>query len=88
MVKFLEKGLPGVETEWSKWRLFFCDERIVPVDSADSTFGAYRNALIGKIPLTEDQFITVDSDLSGKFSSTFWSNVCICFKVIYILLID
>lgn len=66
MVKFLEKGLPGVTTEWSKWRFFFCDERIVPADSVDSTFGAYRNALIGKIPITEDQFVNVDPDMSAE----------------------
>jgi 6-phosphogluconolactonase len=67
MVKFLEKGLPGIQTEWSKWRLFFCDERIVPTDSEDSTFGAYKNALVGKTPITEDQFIIVDPDMSGKY---------------------
>jgi 6-phosphogluconolactonase len=66
LIKFLEKGLPEINTDWSKWRFFFCDERIVPEESTDSTFGAYKTALIGKIPITEDQFISVNTDLTGK----------------------
>jgi len=66
MIKFLEKGLPSIKTDWSKWRFFFCDERIVPEESSDSTYGAYKAALIGKIPITEDQFISVNTDLTGS----------------------
>ncbi|XP_046397387.1 6-phosphogluconolactonase isoform X2 [Ischnura elegans] len=66
LVKFLSEGLPNIDTDWSKWRLFFCDERVVPTDSADSTYGEYKNKLIGTVPLTEDQFIKIDPDLSAE----------------------
>ncbi|XP_015114388.1 6-phosphogluconolactonase [Diachasma alloeum] len=65
LVKFLSDGLPAITTDWSKWRFFFCDERVVPFDHEDSTFGVYKASLIGKIPITEDQFITIDSDFSA-----------------------
>jgi len=79
MIKFLEKGLPNITTEWSKWRFFFCDERIVPEQSTDSTYGAYKTALMDKIPITEDQFISVNTDLTGKLPFK---------KYIYISLFD
>uniref|UniRef100_A0A0C9RQ55 6-phosphogluconolactonase n=1 Tax=Fopius arisanus TaxID=64838 RepID=A0A0C9RQ55_9HYME len=65
LVKFLSDGLPAITTDWSKWRFFFCDERVVPFDHDDSTFGVYKTNLIDKIPITEDQFITIDSDFSA-----------------------
>lgn len=58
--------MPEITTDWSKWRFFFCDERIVPFDNEESTYGQYKASLIGKIPITEDQFITIDTEHSGK----------------------
>ena len=66
LVNFLAVGLPNITTDWTKWRLFFCDERVVPSESPDSTFGAYRKSLIGKVPLSENQFIQVDSHLTAE----------------------
>ena len=45
MAKFLCSGLPSINTEWARWKLFFCDERLVPEDSPDSTWGLYKNGL-------------------------------------------
>jgi len=66
LVKFLSEGLPTITTDWSKWRFFFCDERIVPFDNEESTYGVYKASLIGKLPITESQFITVDPELSAE----------------------
>lgn len=66
LVNFLALGLPKITTDWSKWRLFFCDERVVPSESPDSTFGAYRKSLIGKVPLSESQFIQIDPHLAAE----------------------
>ncbi|CAB0037041.1 unnamed protein product [Trichogramma brassicae] len=66
LVKFLSEGLPLVKTDWSKWRFFFCDERIVSFENTESTFGLYRASLIGKIPITEDQFIKIDPQLTAE----------------------
>ncbi|XP_015586040.1 6-phosphogluconolactonase [Cephus cinctus] len=66
LVGFLAEGLPGISTDWSKWKFFFCDERVVPYDNNESTFGAYKANLIEKIPITEDQFIKIDPYLSAE----------------------
>ncbi|XP_066590268.1 6-phosphogluconolactonase [Prorops nasuta] len=65
MVKLLTSALPNVTTDWSKWRFFFCDERIVPFDNTESTYGLFKNSLIGTLPITEDQFIKINTDLSA-----------------------
>ncbi|XP_014209727.1 6-phosphogluconolactonase [Copidosoma floridanum] len=66
MVKFLAEGLPMIKMDWSKWRFFFCDERVVTFDNQDSTFGLYRSQLIEKIPISESQFIKINPDLSAE----------------------
>lgn len=66
LVKFLEKGLPNIKTDWSKWKLFFCDERVVPIESADSTYGMYKTTLLPKVPLTEDQFVKIDPHMTAE----------------------
>lgn len=63
VIKFLATGLPGIQTDWSKWRMFYCDERIVPFNDPESTFGGYKEKLIGKVPLQESQFINIDPNL-------------------------
>lgn len=65
LVKFLTTGLPNIKTDFSKWKIFFCDERVVPVDNPDSTFGVYKKDLIGKVPLTEEQFVRIKDGVSG-----------------------
>jgi len=66
LAKFLCKGLPKISTEWSKWRIMFCDERMVGPDSPDSTWGLYRSQLVPVTELREDQFLLVDTALSPE----------------------
>lgn len=66
LVKFLSEGLPSIKTDWSKWKFFFCDERIVSFQDNESTYGQYKANLMEKVPITEDQFVRIDPDLSGK----------------------
>lgn len=80
MVKYLSEGLPRVNTDWSKWVLAFCDERVVPEDSEDSTFGVYSRQLIPKSLLEKSQFITLKQGLSGKFLSVFHSSMTVNFN--------
>ncbi|XP_026491965.2 6-phosphogluconolactonase [Vanessa tameamea] len=83
LVKYLCEGLPGINTDWSKWVLAFCDERVVPEDSEDSTFGTYNRQLIPKTELTKDQFIVIKQgvtaeeaakDYTEKLTASFKSN--------------
>jgi len=66
LATFLAKGLPSISTEWSKWKLFFCDERVVPLDSSDSNYAAYKSSLIGAVPLTDEQFIKINPGLPAE----------------------
>ncbi|KOC63226.1 6-phosphogluconolactonase [Habropoda laboriosa] len=66
LVQLLAQTLPNITTDWSRWYFFFCDERIVPFDSSDSTYGDYKTKLIGKVPVTEEQFIKINPDLSAE----------------------
>lgn len=68
-MSFLSTGLLTIKTDFSKWQIFFCDERVVPFDDDDSTFGVYKKALIGKLNLTEDQFVKIKQGVSGKQSN-------------------
>lgn len=66
VVKFLCEGLPGIKTDFSKWKIAFCDERVVPVDSPDSTFGVYKKELLQKVPIKEEQFLCIKQGVSGN----------------------
>ncbi|KAI5780283.1 hypothetical protein DFH27DRAFT_583791 [Peziza echinospora] len=38
-------------TQWSKWDIFFADERAVPLDHPDSNYGLLKTVLLDHIPL-------------------------------------
>ncbi|KAJ8926154.1 hypothetical protein NQ314_021497 [Rhamnusium bicolor] len=58
LATFLTIGLPKIKTDFSKWRIFFCDERLVPADDPESTFGLYKSKLVDSkaVNLKEEQF--------------------------------
>ncbi|VVC95757.1 unnamed protein product [Leptidea sinapis] len=65
VIKYLCESLPKISTNWSKWVLAFCDERVVPEDSEDSTFGVYCRQLLPKVPLERSQFISIKQGVSA-----------------------
>ncbi|XP_060519370.1 6-phosphogluconolactonase [Cylas formicarius] len=76
LVSFLAAGLPKIKTDFTKWRIFFCDERVVPEDDPDSTFGAYKNQLVDNknINLREDQFVTIKQGVSADDAAKAYSD--------------
>ncbi|RWS22530.1 6-phosphogluconolactonase-like protein [Leptotrombidium deliense] len=66
LVDVLCRVLPKIKTEWKKWHFFFCDERMVPFDDQESTFGAYKKKLIPNLSLSVDQFVTIDVNAKGN----------------------
>ncbi|KAG5891926.1 hypothetical protein JTB14_030071 [Gonioctena quinquepunctata] len=68
LADFLLKGLPKIKTDLTKWRIFFCDERVVPVNDADSTFGLYKQTLIdsGVVDLEEEQFVQIKQGVTAE----------------------
>lgn len=65
--------------DWKKWLFFFCDERCVSSESPDSTFGTFRRLLQPadeNLPLSLNQFITVDPALkSSKIAEDYLSKM-------------
>lgn len=66
VANFLAKGLPKITTDWSKWRIFFCDERLVDFENDDSTYRVYKEGLMTVVPLTDDQVVKINPELSGR----------------------
>lgn len=64
LIKYLAAGAANAKTDWSKWQLFFCDERYVDENDDDSTFGQYKKLLIPKTTLNESQFVIINRSLS------------------------
>ncbi|KAL4219031.1 hypothetical protein ACF0H5_021614 [Mactra antiquata] len=54
VVKYLCNGLPSLKTDWSKWRIFFCDERFVSYDNPDCTYTPYKEGLADKVEMLID----------------------------------
>ena len=52
------------ETDWSKWHVFFADERCVPLDHADSNYGAAKQLLFDQLPIPAAQIITIAPDVT------------------------
>ena len=47
MVNILAKALlENKSIDWSKWVIFFSDERLVPLDDEDSNYGAFNKTLL------------------------------------------
>lgn len=64
LIKYLASQADKCKTDWTKWKLFFCDERFVDENDEDSTFGQYKKLFVPKTTLSESQFVTVDLSLS------------------------
>ncbi|BFZ20101.1 hypothetical protein BsWGS_23140 [Bradybaena similaris] len=62
--KFLCDGLPQVATDWSKWRVFFCDERHVPFSDPECTYSFYKTHLLSKVALSMDHIFPLNPALT------------------------
>lgn len=64
LIKYLATGAGTCKTDWSKWHLFFCDERFVNENDDDSTFGQYKQLFLPKTELNESQFAAINLSLN------------------------
>jgi len=62
--KMLCASLPALTTDWSKWKVFFCDERHVPFDDPECTFSFYKSNLMSKVPLPEENVFPLDPSVT------------------------
>ncbi|XP_054615758.1 6-phosphogluconolactonase [Dunckerocampus dactyliophorus] len=64
LVTMLSKELLAVAgLDCSKWVVGFCDERVVPFDNPDSTYGLYKNLLFSKVNIPEDGILSIEASL-------------------------
>lgn len=64
LIKYLASGAENATTDWSKWELYFCDERFVDETNDDSTFGQYKKLFIPQTKLNESQFVVINRSVS------------------------
>ena len=58
------KALANVEgIEWDKWKVFFADERIVPLDHPESNYAACAKAFLDGVPIKREQIHTINVEL-------------------------
>uniref|UniRef100_A0ACD5Y2Y0 Uncharacterized protein n=1 Tax=Avena sativa TaxID=4498 RepID=A0ACD5Y2Y0_AVESA len=58
---------PYLETvDWSKWHVFWVDERVVPKDHADSNYKLAYDGLLSKVPIPTGQVYAINDALSAE----------------------
>eukprot|EP01064_Diplonema_japonicum_P006865 TRINITY_DN14692_c0_g1_i1.p1 TRINITY_DN14692_c0_g1~~TRINITY_DN14692_c0_g1_i1.p1 ORF type:complete len:233 (+),score=57.38 TRINITY_DN14692_c0_g1_i1:65-763(+) len=62
----LKGGLADSGMDWTRWHVFFADERMVPLDHKDSNYLACKEALFDSVEIPKDQIYTVETGLEGK----------------------
>ncbi|KAI6649808.1 6-phosphogluconolactonase-like [Oopsacas minuta] len=62
LIKALSEVLKvkSADIKWDNWRVFFCDERHVPLDDEASTYGEYKKALFDHVPLPDKNIFRID----------------------------
>ncbi|XP_049983654.1 6-phosphogluconolactonase isoform X2 [Alexandromys fortis] len=68
LVSMLARDLPAAVApagpdSFARWTLGFCDERLVPFEHAESTYGLYRTHLLSKLLIPDSQVLTVNPAL-------------------------
>jgi 6-phosphogluconolactonase len=56
--------------DFSKWWIFFVDERNVPLSSADSNYKGAQDALLGRVGIPADQVFAIQEGLSVQQAAT------------------
>ncbi|EST08041.1 Glucosamine/galactosamine-6-phosphate isomerase [Kalmanozyma brasiliensis GHG001] len=63
LAKYLVSRSDDAALRWDKWEVFFCDERLVPLDHEDSNYALCHQEFFSKVPLKREQIHTIDESL-------------------------
>ncbi|XP_034047027.1 6-phosphogluconolactonase [Thalassophryne amazonica] len=67
LVSILSKELLSLPVlDCSKWVVGFCDERLVPFDNPESTYGLYKSQFFSKTNIPDSGILTIDASLPVK----------------------
>lgn len=65
LAKYLSNGLRDrTDIDWTRWCVFFCDERFVPFADKESTYAIYKRDLFNHVFLLPERTITINPCLS------------------------
>ncbi|XP_065073645.1 6-phosphogluconolactonase [Ochlerotatus camptorhynchus] len=65
IANILSEGMHDLRSDFSKWQIFLCDERVVPEDDKESTYGVYKRDLLDCHPeFPKSIFYPVNCSLS------------------------
>ncbi|XP_053669861.1 probable 6-phosphogluconolactonase [Anopheles nili] len=71
LADILCEGMYDIRTDFSKWQIFFCDERIVPETDKDSTWGIFKRDMIEQYDnIPESIFFPVNCSLDVNEAAT------------------
>ncbi|CAG8469221.1 30218_t:CDS:2 [Gigaspora margarita] len=54
------------DIKWDKWEVFFCDERIVPLDHEDSNYFVCKKELFDHVPIPPEKIHTIKPELVSE----------------------
>ncbi|CAG8447683.1 28627_t:CDS:2 [Dentiscutata erythropus] len=54
------------DVKWDKWEVFFCDERIVPLEHEDSNYFLCKKELFDHVPIPPEKIHTIDPNLASE----------------------
>ncbi|EEF44158.1 6-phosphogluconolactonase, putative [Ricinus communis] len=58
---------PHVDSiEWSKWHVFWVDERVVPKDHVDSNYKLALDGFLSRVPIPSDNVYAINDTLSAE----------------------
>jgi len=67
---------PYLETvDWSKWHVFWVDERVVPKDHVDSNYKLAVDGLLSKVPIPSGQVYAINDTLSAEGAAADYETV-------------
>lgn len=67
VAKFISQGLRDrSDVDWSTWRIFYCDERLVPFTSEDSTHAFIKRELLDRVPIAPEHTFAIDPTLDAE----------------------
>lgn len=61
--------LRGADTDWSRWQVYFGDERCLPADDAERNSRMAADAWLNRVPVPQDQVYAIAAELGASVAA-------------------